>query len=205
MAAGRFSHFGQKPMNAGRGRGVSEVFGGGGPSIFSEAGHKSALTKTDTICGREAGTRRSQNRRRDVMRQQHAVVGAAIPLPCENERRRSLGAERECEVCRLGGRAAIDSGSHGGGGGLVGGSTAALIFGFFWAHAGGACRGSLGEAPSKKDGLTKSAHLGRGRNGSSRHFNFFWNAVSSPPRAVNKLRAGARGANIFTWLVPVAL
>ena len=56
-------------------------------------------------------------------------------------------------------------------------------------------RGSLGEAPSKKDGLTKSAHLGRGRNGSSRHFNFFWNAVSSPPRAVNKLRAGARGAN----------
>ena len=52
----------------------------------------------------------------------------------------------------------------------------------------------MGEAPSKKDGLTKSAHLGRGRNGSSRHFNFFWNAVSSPPRAVNKLRAGARGA-----------
>ena len=48
------------------------------------------------------------------MRQQHAVVGAAIPLPCENERRRSLGAERECDVCRLGGRAAIDSGSHGG-------------------------------------------------------------------------------------------
>ena len=40
----------------------------------------------------------------------------------------------------------------------------------------------------------KSAHLGRGCNGSSRHFNFFWNAVSSPPRAVNKLRAGARGA-----------
>ena len=97
-------------------------------------------------------------------------------------------------MCRLGGRAAIDSGSHGGGGGLVGGSTAALIFGFFWAHAGGACLGSFGEAPSKKDGLTKSAHLGRGRNGSSRHFNFFWNAVSSPPRAVNKLRAGARGA-----------
>ena len=48
------------------------------------------------------------------MRQQHAVVGAAIPLPCENERRRSLGAERECDVCRLGGRAAIDSVSHGG-------------------------------------------------------------------------------------------
>ena len=46
------------------------------------------------------------------MRQQHAVVGAAIPLPCENERRRSLGAERECDVCRLGGRAAIDSVSH---------------------------------------------------------------------------------------------
>ena len=48
------------------------------------------------------------------MRQQHAVVGAAIPLPCKNERRRSLGAERECDVCRLGGRAAIDSVSHGG-------------------------------------------------------------------------------------------
>ena len=46
------------------------------------------------------------------MRQQHAVVGAAIPLPCENERRRNLGAERECDVCRLGGRAAIDSVSH---------------------------------------------------------------------------------------------
>ena len=30
-------------------------------------------------------------------------------------------------MCRLGGRAAIDSGSHGGGGGLVGGSTAALF------------------------------------------------------------------------------
>ena len=93
----------------------------------SSRNDEAALTKTDTICGREAGTRRSQNRRRDVMRQQHAVVGAAIPLPCENERRRSLGAERECEVCRLGGRAAIDSGSHGGGGGLVGGSTATLF------------------------------------------------------------------------------
>ena len=80
----------------------------------SSRNDEAALTKTDTICGREAGTRRSQNRRRDVMRQQHAVVGAAIPLPCENERRRSLGAERECDVCRLGGRAAIDSVSHGG-------------------------------------------------------------------------------------------
>jgi len=66
------------------------------------------------------------------MRQQHAVVGAAIPLPCENERRRSLGAERECDVSAGCGRAAIDSGSHGGGGGLVGGSTARRFshFGF---------------------------------------------------------------------------
>ena len=64
----------------------------------SSRNDEAALTKTDTICGREAGTRRSQNRRSDVMRQQHAVVGAAIPLPCENERRRSLGAERECDV-----------------------------------------------------------------------------------------------------------
>jgi hypothetical protein len=109
----------------------------------SSRNDEAALTKTDTICGREAGTRRSQNRRRDVMRQQHAVVGAAIPLPCENERRRSLGAERECEVCRLGGRAAIDSGSHGGGGGLVGGSTAAL-FGLFLVFFGQTREGRVG-------------------------------------------------------------
>ena len=38
----------------------------------SSRNDEAALTKTDTICGREAGTRRSQNRRRDVMRQQHA-------------------------------------------------------------------------------------------------------------------------------------
>ena len=71
------------------------------------------------------------------MRQQHAVVGAAIPLPCENERRRSLGAERECDVCRLGGRAAIDSGSHGGGGGLVG-RAARPRFLAFWGFEQGA-------------------------------------------------------------------
>ena len=33
-------------------------------------------------------------------------------------------------MCRLGGRAAIDSGSHGGGGGLVGGSTPRFLA--FW-------------------------------------------------------------------------
>ena len=87
------------------------------------------------------------------MRQQHAVVGAAIPLPCENERRRSLGAERECEVCRLGGRAAIDSGSHGGGGGLVGGSTAALfgiIFGLLGQTREGRVGGLWGRPRAKK-------------------------------------------------------
>ena len=84
------------------------------------------------------------------MRQQHAVVGAAIPLPCENERRRSLGAERECEVCRLGGRAAIDSGSHGGGGGLVGGSTAALFLGFFGHTREGRVGGLWGRPRAKK-------------------------------------------------------
>ena len=31
------------------------------------------------------------------MWQQHAIVGAATALPCENERRRALGAERECD------------------------------------------------------------------------------------------------------------
>ena len=35
MAARRFSHFGQEPMNRRRGRGVSGVFGGG-PSIFPD-------------------------------------------------------------------------------------------------------------------------------------------------------------------------
>ena len=40
-------------------------------------------------------------------------------------------------MCRLGGRAAIDSGSHGGGGGLVGGSARPrfLAFWVFWAGA----------------------------------------------------------------------
>ena len=78
------------------------------------------------------------------MRQQHAVVGAAIPLPCENERRRSLGAERECDVCRLGGRAAIDSVSHGG---LTAWSEAARPFGIL-AGAPGALFGILAGAPS---------------------------------------------------------
>ena len=98
------------------------------------------------------------------MRQQHAVVGAAIPLPCENERRRSLGAERECDVCRLGGRAAIDSVSHGG---LTAWSEAARPrFLAFWAGADepqtreGACAGVFGGGPSIFPYGTKSAHLG---------------------------------------------
>ena len=101
------------------------------------------------------------------MRQQHAVVGAAILLPCENERRRSLGAERECDVCRLGGRAAIDSGSHGGGGGLVGGSTAALfgILGFLRStinrRRGRGVSGVFGGGPEQKRWTDKISASGQ--------------------------------------------
>ena len=56
---------------------------------------EAALTKTDTICGREAETRSRQNRRRGVTWQQHTVVLTVTPLPCENQRRRALEAERE--------------------------------------------------------------------------------------------------------------
>ena len=66
------------------------------------------------------------------MWQQHAIVGAATALPCENERRRALGAERECDPLARWARARLltDSGSHGGGGGLVGGSAATLFWHF---------------------------------------------------------------------------
>ena len=51
---------------------------------------------------------------------------------------------------------------------------------------------------AKKVDGHKSAHLGRGRNGSSRNLTFSWNAVSSPPRSRQRVEAGARGAMTHT-------
>jgi len=123
------------------------------------------------------------------MRQQHAVVGAAIPLPCKNERRRSLGAERECDVCRLGGRAAIDSVSHRG---LTAWSEAArprflafsilaaapaALFGILAGERGGEYER---EEVAKTGTDTNQRIWAGGRNGSSRHLTFFGTQFRAP-------------------------
>ena len=91
----------------------------------------------------------------------------------------------------LGGRTATDSGSHGGGGGLVG-VRRGRAFWHFGPERPEESRNA--EEVAKSGDGRKSAHLGRGRVLLLAHSYFSWNAVSSPPRAVNKLRAGARGA-----------